>query len=108
MPDLPPGPLHIEHGPLMTLAEASRKTGRPLRLLRRWLQNGTLRCRFRQAKWPYRYLVTDADLMAVVSRKRWGIKRTQRLRNNDGVPVAIRVHTRTASVGRIRNRLTTR
>ena len=85
MPDQPPAPLeaeepqdiYIERGPLLTLHEAARLTGRSLRILQRWVKAGILPARYKQAKWPHATLVTTADLVQIATRRRWGTRRTR-------------------------------
>jgi hypothetical protein len=61
---------------LLTIAEASRLSGRSVRLLQRWVHDGQLPVRYRQANWPYGFLVTEADLAAASnSHPRWGRRR---------------------------------
>jgi hypothetical protein len=62
----------IEHGPLLTVSGASKLTGHPVRVLQRWIEQGVLPCRYKQASWPHGYLLTFADLEAVAGRRQKG------------------------------------
>src|SRR5688500_13607903 len=94
MPDQGIEPIEVERGPLLTLQEASRLTNRPVRLLQRWIKDGKLASRFRQAEWPYGALVTWQDLSdAHVRHKHWGTKtarKRQELTTLSGKPFTIR------------------
>jgi hypothetical protein len=72
MHDEPQEPMDAEQGGLMTLAEASPKLGRHLRLLQRWVKQGWLPTRGRERRWPYATLVSWDDLQAVAGRRRRG------------------------------------
>src|SRR5687768_16481676 len=94
-----PHAIEVPAGRFLTLAEAARKTGRPLRVLQRWVKAGILPARYKQATWPYATLVTDADLAAVKDRRAWGRRRTKakQHRTEGGQLVMLRTQERTDS-----------
>jgi hypothetical protein len=99
MPDMPPTPIPIEHGPMLTLPEVARLTGRSLRLVQRWAQDGgILPTTFSTTKGHRQKLVKLIDLEKVATRKRKGHRTTRKtLRTQAGRMVAVRVETPTDS-----------
>jgi hypothetical protein len=95
-----PRPIQVPAGKFMTLAQASKKTGRPVRVLQRWVKTGVLPARYKQATWPHGTLVTDADLAAVKDRRHWGSRRSRKprvLTTDSGQTVMLRAQARTDS-----------
>jgi hypothetical protein len=68
-------PIYVEQGPLLTLQQVADLTGRRLRLIQRWAENGTLPIRYHEPHWPYKKLVRPIDLLAIATIKRWEVKR---------------------------------
>jgi hypothetical protein len=75
-----PTPAPADHGPLMTLRHASVITGHPIRVLQRWMHDGILPSRFKQANWPYAALVTKADLEAIADKRTKGVHKARKRR----------------------------
>lgn len=69
MPDIPAGTPMIPPPDLLSLAEAARLMGRPIRSLQKWAQDGAIEVVYQEPTGRRRQYVRLDDLRLVVRRK---------------------------------------